>query len=126
MIDKDDLRYIHSDLSELINKMVEKEEYEKCKLAKDYMIRIENYLAGIIQDDDLINSLFDLCFSRYAILRLIVVDGYRYVVFLIPNSSVIFFDVEPETIPESETWQRLKNEYIRVTLEITKNILKTA
>lgn len=125
MIDKNDLKYIHGDLSDLVEKLIEKEEYEKCKLATDYKSIIEKYLAGIIEDNDLINPLFDLCFSRYAILRLISVNGKRYAVFMLPNSSVIFFDVEPDEGEPSGTWRTLENEYERITKVITKNIIRS-
>lgn len=125
MIDKNDLKYIHSDLYDLVKKLVEREEYEKCKLANDYMILIQNYLSGKIGDEDIINPLFDLCFSRYAILRLLSVRGKRYVVFMLPNSSVIFFDVEPDRGEPSGTWKMLQDEYDRITQEVTKNIIRT-
>lgn len=122
MIDKNDLRFIHHDLTDLVEKLVEKEEYEKCELAKEYMTHIQNYLAGITEDEDIINPLFDLCFSRYAILRLVTCDGHRYAVFMIPNSSVIFFDVGLDNV-ESETWLKLQMEYDAVTSDIRTKIL---
>lgn len=123
MIPQEDLEFIISDLDNLERAHEKAERYEECAVVKKIIESFASYLNGDKEYKMIVNDLYKVCTSRYALFRKHIFKQKRYAVFFLPNNSLLYFYID-NIKDDSDVWKEIEQEYDKITQLIEESISK--
>lgn len=121
MLDHKDIKAIIQDLEVVIGNHLKNEEYELCKIVSDINQSFIRYIQGDEPYEEIIPNLFRVCISRYKLYRLHKSGNKRFAIFLLPDTTMLFFHVDNEE-DNSPVWADLQVEYDIITEKLDEYI----